>query len=610
MRHRGWRALVRSVALAGTAVAAAAGLGLEARAEERFNRLFIFGDSYADLTLANPLATGQIGVSLWNVYPVSLANSLQIPTSIDFAVGGATASPGGSPALPPFWNLPQQVDALLDAGITFGPRDLVTLNIGGNDIRAILQSSPSGNKALGYPEALIDPLNAKDFANVTAGFVAAEIDRLVKAGAHDFVLGGFSTFSRLPELQAILGKLPPAIAEIVAASADNYADAYFKGLQLALLPYAQAGTRFFLFDLARLADAVSQDPAKYGFIGFVCPPNAVNPGVCGATPGNPGNMNAMQRQYYFGPDGLHLTDAGFDLVGKYMANIVQAPDTIAVQPGVVTSTMGGFVQGVLGRVDGAALARESGGAKGKGPIAAYAMGTILGGDTGGAYVGYDYFSRSGTIGVELSINRNLILGVAGNYATTDADLSTGAGIKVDAIQGAAYLSYATRSLFAEVLVGYASSDVYLDRPGVIDWVHSKTGASSVAAATRGGYLFDVGGGLRAGPIAGVTYIHSKVDGYTEKGDPLLTYSVSAQTLDSITTSLGVRLLAPFKLGGTTVAPYLDIMLEHQFGDHTRTLTASLTQASVLPILTSVIPLLGCWSVAQRGAAKGGSGIGP
>jgi outer membrane lipase/esterase len=142
-------------------------------------------------------------------------------------------------------------------------------------------------------------------------------------------------------------------------------------------------------------------------------------------------------------------------------------------------------------------------------------------------------------------------------------------------------------LFAEVLVGYASSDVYLDRPGVIDWVRSKTGASSVAAATRGGYLFDVGGGLRAGPIAGVTYIHSKVDGYTEKGDPLLTYSVSAQTLGSITTSLGVRLLAPFKLGGTTVAPYLDIMLEHQFGDHTRTLTASLTQASVLPILTSV-----------------------
>ena len=172
MRHRGWRALVRSVGLAGAAVAAAAGLAPKASAEERFNRLFIFGDSYADLTLANPLATGQIGLSFWNVYPVSLASNLQIPTSIDFAVGGATASPSESPALPPFWNLPQQVDALLDAGISFGPRDLVTLNIGGNDIRAILQSSPGGNKALGYPEALIDPLNAKDFANVTAGFVA------------------------------------------------------------------------------------------------------------------------------------------------------------------------------------------------------------------------------------------------------------------------------------------------------------------------------------------------------------------------------------------------------------------------------------------------------
>jgi outer membrane autotransporter protein len=85
----------------------------------------------------------------------------------------------------------------------------------------------------------------------------------------------------------------------------------------------------------------------------------------------------------------------------------------------------------------------------------------------------------------------------------------------------------------------------------------------------------------------VTYVHSKVDGYTESGDPLLTYSVSAQTLDSIAGNLGLRFMAPFKLGGTVVVPHLDILLEHQFGDHTRTLTASLTQASLLPILTPI-----------------------
>jgi outer membrane lipase/esterase len=559
MRCRRLRALARSVVLAGAAIGAAFGLAPGAMAQDRYDRLFIFGDSYADLTLA----------PLWNVYPVSLASQLNIPTMVDFAVGGATASPNGSPALPPFWNLKQQVDALANAGISFGPRDLVTLNIGGNDIRAILFNSASDNKNLGYPEAIIDPLNAKDFASVTAGLVANEIDRLVKLGAHDFVLGGFSTFSSLPEVQKALGGLPPAIAAHVAASADGYAKGYFDGLQVALRPYALEGNRFFLLDLARLASAVSLDPAKYGLTGFLCQPPGCD----------------FHSKYYFGPDGLHLTDAGFDLVGRYMANIVEAPHTIAVQPGVVSSTTGGFVQSVLGRLD-AAAARDGTGSGGG--LKAYTMGSILGGSAADSYFleGYDYTSKSGTIGIEYSINRNLLLGIAGNYATTDADLSSGAGIKVDATQGALYLAYATRYAFVEALAAYASHDVHLDRPGVVDWVRSKTGATSVAGAARGGFLFDIGG-LRAGPIAGVTYVHSKVDGYTESGDPLLTYSVSGQTLDSITGNLGLRLMAPFRLGGTTVIPRLDILLEHQFGDHTRTLTTSLTQAALLPILTPV-----------------------
>jgi outer membrane autotransporter protein len=154
------------------------------------------------------------------------------------------------------------------------------------------------------------------------------------------------------------------------------------------------------------------------------------------------------------------------------------------------------------------------------------------------------------------------------------------------VQGAAYLSYATRQFFAEALAAYASHDVDLSRPGIVDRVTSKTDAASIGAALRGGYLFDIGG-LRVGPIAGVTYVHSKVDGYAESGDPLLTYSVSAQTLESIGGNLGLRFMAPFKAGGTVIVPRLDVLLEHQFGDHTHTLTARLTQAPLLPILTPI-----------------------
>src|SRR5262245_5770723 len=115
MRGSRLRTWARSVVLAAGVVGAVSGLVPGAMAQQKFDRLFIFGDSYADLTLANPVVTGQFGLALWNVYPVSLGQNLGIPNSawVDFAVGGATASPNGTPALPPFWNLPQQVDDFL-----------------------------------------------------------------------------------------------------------------------------------------------------------------------------------------------------------------------------------------------------------------------------------------------------------------------------------------------------------------------------------------------------------------------------------------------------------------------------------------------------------------
>lgn len=607
------------VLAAGALLLAAAGFPPQAAAEEKFARLFVFGDSYADLTLSdkapsNPAGPAGLALSFWRVYPVPLAANLSINDNqiFDFAVGGATASPFGAPALPPFWNLQQQVDAFNPAANTFKARDLVTINIGGNDIRDILTNSAAQNKAFGYPEDVLTPLTAKAFADKTTEYATGQIDRLVTAGARNFVLGAFSSISLLPEIQDNLSTLPPNIAQLVAASADGYAKAYFDGIQTSLAPYAQKGVRFFVFDLARLGQAVNDNPAKYGFTGgFRCPANGLPApfdDICGATPTNPTNNNPLQSQYYFGPDGLHLTNAGFELVARYMTNIVMAPDTIAVQPNIVKATASGFTSSLLDRlggtrqlvsVAGSTASADDDGAMGlgrsdksrtgpPGRLTTFAVGSLFGGNRGETpdLVGYEYDATAGTAGLEYSVNRNLIVGLAGNFTTTNADLTSGAHINLDAVQVAAYWSYATRQVFADVLVGVGSHDIGLVRPGVIDSVRSETDALTFAIAARGGYLFDLGK-VRAGPIGGLTYIHARVDGYTEKGDPLLTFDVSSQTLDTLTGHVGLRLLAPFKAGDSLVVPYLNVTLEHQFGDDTRLLTASLVQAPLLPILSSI-----------------------
>jgi outer membrane lipase/esterase len=609
-------AWTKSAVFSAAVLFVAVGLASKAAAQAKFDRLFVFGDSYADLTLSdspasNPLAPPGLRLNLWRVYPVPLARDLGIPGTLitDVAVGGATADPklGNpdpriAPGIAPPPNLPEQVQAFLSTNPSFGSRDLLTINIGGNDIRDILANTPAQNLALGYP-ASITPANAKEFADKTTEFATKQIGLLQDAGARNFILGGFSSISGLPELQDNLKGLPPAVADFISKSADAYAKAYFEGMQTQLTPLANAGARFFLFDLARLGAKVNEDPAKYGFVGFRCPPPAP---VCGGSINSP-----QQNQYYFGPDGLHLTNAGFDLVAAHMENIVMAPDNFAVQPSIVMSTTSAFTGSVLGRLDALRGQREAsdyvaataaGGPMGLGygdgarrrmtgpssRLTAYAMGTFISGTRSNSFeqVGFDFEAPSGTVGLEYSASRNLIIGVAGNYTAADADLNGGASIDVDTVQAAAYISYATRQLFAEALVAYGHHDLDLVRPGVLDPVRSSTDASSFAAAARGAYLFDFGG-LRAGPIAGLTYIHSRVDGYTEKGDELLTFNVSAQTIDSLVGNMGVQFRTQFLAGGNLVSPFVNITLEHQFGDNTHMMTANLTQAPLLPILTAV-----------------------
>jgi outer membrane lipase/esterase len=606
MRHPWSLAWARSTISAATLVAAVAGLAPGATAQEKFDRLFVFGDSYADLTLSDKPASSPLsslppglGLSLWRVYPVPLAANLGIKGIEDVAVGGATASEFGSPpaliqlitpaAIKP-GNLPQQVDGFIatNPSFSFGPRDLVTVSIGGNDFLQLFETSGK------------DPVT---FGNDTAQLASGEIHKLVEKGARTFVIAGFSGMSNLgPEI------IPDGAVETLA---DAYASAYFNALQVNLLPDAQKGTRFFMLDLFKLGAQAVADP-RYGFTvtnvdakGNI-ESRCASPAACPVNnPDNPGGV-----KFFLGPDGLHLTSDGFQLVADYMANIVIAPDTIAVQPGIVMASTSGFVSTVFGRLDatriaevGASMAPDGPmglGAteKSRGPQAApssgrftsYAMGTFLGGNRSDSadVVGYDYDSTSGTAGIEYSVNRNLVFGVAANYTSTSADLNNDANIDVDAVQGAAYLSYATRQMFAEALAAYGSHNVDLGRPGAVDFkpINSSTDASTFAVAARGGYLFDLGG-LRAGPIAALTYIHTRVDGYTEKGDDLATFNVSAQTLDSLTGNLGLRFLAPFKAAdGSLVIPYVNVMLEHQFGDDARTVTTTLTQAPLLPILTS------------------------
>ena len=251
---------------------------------------------------------------------------------VEFGVGGARASPVSPPLGPAGLASPAQVDVSA-SGNLIGPRDLVTLDIGGNDGLALLGNlaTPLNNTVIGYP-GIPSTSQRVVFRHIMADYANAQIKRMIDFGARNFVLGEFSGLSGLP-----------VVPGVVAPIADAYGQAYFNAMQTRLAPFGRSGIRFFVLDLFRLGVAVNADPAKYGFVDFNCPGA---PPVCGGRIDSP-----LQNQFYIGPDGLHLTNGGFALVADYMANMVLAPDTIAVQPAIAAAVTNSFTGTVLGRLD-------------------------------------------------------------------------------------------------------------------------------------------------------------------------------------------------------------------------------------------------------------------
>jgi outer membrane lipase/esterase len=303
-------------------------------------------------------------------------------------------------------------------------------------------------------------------------------------------------------------------------------------------------------------------------------------------------VNLVDRIELSGVEAVQVGTVVDGVVDEVVGVACNAIDGLGLQSGVAAIVTINLTDVILGRLDASRIrgggpwpvssggytdGRMSLGAADKGrpapppgsagPFTVYVSGTLLGGNASelpGA-AGFDYAGGSGLIGIEYGVNRNLILGLAGSFTAIDVDVDNGGNIGADVFHGAAYLSYSTRAWFVDALAAYGAVDLDLSRPGTVETVRATTSGNAWAAAARTGYVFDFGK-LRAGPIAGLTYVHASVDGYTETGDDPSALVVGDQTVDSLTSSLGVRFLAPFQANGSIFVPYLNVTWEHQFGD--------------------------------------------
>jgi outer membrane lipase/esterase len=431
-------------------------------AQTFFTTIQAFGDSYADIGNAfrlagapNPAAYPTGRFSGGTNFIDTTSALLGIPQA-NFAIGGATS--GTANVSPPLPGFTQEWQQFIATGKTFAPGDLLEISIGGNDARAYRLS---GGTLAGVPAA----------ATVSANQTLAGINALVGVGARTLV---FTTGD--------VGQLPEAIGNPNAAIGTAYSQYYNAQMQAALAAIARNEVRVELVDISLIGTLIKANPALYWIS---------NAGACPLTCiGNP----ALQNQYLFYFDGVHLTTHGFAIVGEYIVNRLEAPLTFAPQGDLAMNSAMGFASTLYGKLD---MFRETYGfmPSTMNAYAAYtkapylkappptpvnpwsfymqANGGISDRQATVASSGFNLDSVGGTIGTEYRINNNAFVGGAFDYSNPKARLFNNAGTTdVNSYQLGIYGAWADAHFFAQGLATFGWQNFRNTRPGVVDIITS------------------------------------------------------------------------------------------------------------------------------------------
>lgn len=533
---------------------------------QQLSSIVAFGDSYADNgNIQNIMATIPAYASelayINTIYPtgrfsggtnyIDTLASLYGITQENYAIGGAqTGTTNEFPGLPGFSS---EWQGFLASGNVIAPNALVTLNIGGNDARVYYQNSGS---MAGVPSA----------ATASADNATTGINALVGAGAKTLVFTA-GDVSGLPEAATHPGS---AVAVGLA-----YSQTYNNLMQQNLSNVAASGVRVEYVDLAMIESNVVANPSLYGLE------------YASASPlSNLGNP-ALVNQYLFYVDQLHLTSAGFAIVAEYIANRLNAPETFAATGELGLSVADTFVGTMFDRLDlfNVVTARSSvASGIGSGSWSLFVQGNGVVSDRSSIdnSRGYHSDGLGTTLGLEYRLTPEAMLAAAYSFDNPSLNLSQDAGTtSADANQLGLYGTYTQKNLFLQGLLSDGWLNYSNSRSGVVSNITAKPDGKTFAAALRGGYLFDVAPSVRFGPIAGLTYVHARVDGYSENGDPVLTLNLNEQTAKTLLGSVGAQARCDFDLGSKRLDSYLNITVENNFEDSDRVIQYSATSAPLI-----------------------------
>lgn len=544
--------------LLATTVMAVAALAATPANAQRVDRIVAFGDSYADdgnlfeLINVDPVSTGAYTTGRFSGgsnYIDTLSDLLNAPVD-NYAIGGARAiggntnSGGISPAMGGIPGFPSEVGIFLSGGGgafptgsgTFGPNDLVAINIGGNDARFY---QLNGGTVAG----------AAAEAQASAASANAGVGALVAAGARNisWLYGDSGT---LPESDLVGG----------TAVRSAFSNAYNAATLPFLADVASQGVMVHALDIGVVSNNVLSNLSDFGFIGEACPTDT----SCIVD-------QQLANQYLFYFDQLHLTSAGFAVLGDYVAAQLEGPLTLALPSEMGMADARGMAAALRGRMDPSSP-RDGETANGL---------SFFGSVDGGTYSremtmdqdALDVTAFGFGVGFEYGFG-NGKLGVMGRVGQPDGDYVGNSSFgEMKSLGAGIYGVYAIGPAFIQAYGGWSDADHEVRRRGIIDNLarRAEFDGTQLTMGAKAGYLFNMGG-LRIGPVVAIDHAEVDVDGYTEGGDPALNLIVDDIDYGSTRLSGGLEIRGDVGMGEAVLRPYGLIAIEAEVQGEDRVFT--------------------------------------
>jgi outer membrane autotransporter protein len=186
------------------------------------------------------------------------------------------------------------------------------------------------------------------------------------------------------------------------------------------------------------------------------------------------------------------------------------------------------------------------------------------GDTSNAN-GFDVQSVGTTMGGDVRVNENWVLGVTLGYARSNSDLTEGGSLEADGVRAAVYAMYERGEFYTELMVGGSYNSYDTTRSALGGIAQGSTSSTSFDAYLGTGYDIHVNQWTIT-PMASLLYSDVHIDGFDESGS-LQPLSIDSQNQSSLRSRIGIRAAYTAICGAARVTPSLSLQWQHEFLDN-------------------------------------------